>query len=119
MIPFDCEGAAARFEFTDWAVLVQDQRGRFAGPADRRDCLDDLSQFRKVVVDTDGLGAVTFAVNYFPVFRNSASGCLSDRHSTEANSEIIELIDFVPRGVEDRDIVATGLRALDPAIYPR
>ena len=59
MILFDCEGAASRFEFTYWAVLVQDQRGRFAGPADRRGCLDDLSPFRKVVGDPDGLGAVT------------------------------------------------------------
>src|SRR6516165_1270261 len=119
MILFDCEIAASRFEFTHWAVLIQDQRGRFAGPADRRDCLDHLSPFRKVVGDPDGLGAVTFAVNDFPVCRDSASGRLSDCHSTEANKEIVELIDFVPARVADGDKVATGLRPLDPAIYPR
>jgi hypothetical protein len=119
MIVFDCEGAASRFEFTYWAVLIQDQRGRYAGPADRRDCLDDLSPFRKVVGDPDGLGAVTCAVNDFPVCRSSASRRLSDCQSTEANKEIVELIYFVPGGVENGDIVATRFRPLDPAIYPR
>ena len=114
MITFDCEGAAPRFEFTYWAVLVQDQWGRFAASADRRDCLDDLSPFRKVLGNPDGLDAVICTVNEFPVCRNSFSSRLSDCHSTEANKEIVELIDFVPGGVEDGDIVATGLGPLDP-----
>src|SRR6516164_11363891 len=116
MIPFDGERAASRPEFTYRAVLVQDQRWRFAGPADRRGCLDDLSPFRKVVGDPDGLGTVTCAVHDFPVCRNSASGRLSDCHGAEANQEIVELIDFVPGGIKDGHIAATALRSLDPAI---
>ena len=67
MIAFDCEGATSRFEFAYWAVLIQGERGRFAGPADRRDCLDDLSPFRKVVGNPNGLGAMTNTVNDFSV----------------------------------------------------
>jgi len=54
----------------------------------RRDCLDDLSRFREAVGDSDGLAAVTFAVNDFPARRNSAFGHLPDCQGTEANEKI-------------------------------
>jgi len=91
-------------------MLVQDERRRFPGLADRRNCLDDLSRFREVVSDPDGLAAVTFAVNDFPTRRNSAAGRLPDRQGTEANEKIVGLVAFVPGGIEDRDKVATTLR---------
>jgi hypothetical protein len=100
-------------------MLVQDERGRFLGLADRRDCLDDLSRFREAVGDSDGLAAVTFAENDFPARRNSAFGHLPDCQSTEANEKIVGLIAFVPGGIEDRDEVATTLSSLGRATYPR
>jgi hypothetical protein len=63
VISLDCESAALRLKVTSWAMLVQDERGRFPGKAGGRDFLDNLTCFREVVGDPDGLCAVAIAVN--------------------------------------------------------
>ena len=97
-------------------MLVEDERGRFPGLTDRRDCFDDLLRFGEVVEDPDGLLALTFTVNDFPALRNVPSGRLPDCHGAEANEKIVGLVAIVPGGIEDRDMTATPLRSLGPTV---
>jgi hypothetical protein len=95
-------------------MLVQDEWGWFFGTADRYDSLDDLMRFLKAVCDLDGLEPMTFAINDSSGRRNSASGCLPDRQSTEANEKFVGLVALVPGRIEKRDIAVTGLTSLGP-----
>jgi hypothetical protein len=99
-------------------MLVQDERGRFAGKAGGPDFLDNLTCFREVVRDPDGLCAVAFAVNDFPLRGNFGSCRLRDSQGTEANEKIVGLIAFLPSRIEDRNIGSIGPSSLSPVIDP-
>src|SRR4051794_40401618 len=100
-------------------MLVKYDCGRFCSAMKRSDCFNNLPRFREMFSDFDRLDAIILAIDNFSIHGNAVFGLLRNRQCSEADHEVVELVESVPRRIEDWHPASVKLRSADLKITVR